>query len=321
MRIYLGVDAGGSKTHAVITDEKGNVLGKGIAGNGNHQVHRKTAAINIEAACDAALQEAGVKKEQISYAYFGLAGADREPDYEILRPMIAALGYPRYEIACDTMIGMRAGTNQSYGAAVISGTGFNSAARNEAGEELQYGGFGFQYGDGNGSGTGLSTLAFRAVIRAWDGRGPGTALTSLVLRHMGYENVEAMYEDVLYGRAQIPRDLVKTLFEAAELHDEVAIAILVNEGEELANAVCTLIRRLGMARTEFDVVFIGSVLNKASNSIMNDIIARVIAIHAPHAHCVKLTSDPVAGAIMSAMDADGRQIDAETEARLKSLSF
>ena len=321
MSIYLGVDAGGSKTHAVITDDKGNVLGKGIAGNGNHQVHRKTAAINIETACNAALQEAGVAKELISFAYFGLAGADREPDYEILRPMIAALGFPRYEISCDTMIGMRAGTNHSYGAAIISGTGFNSAARNEAGEELQYGGFGFQYGDGNGSGSGLSVLAFRAVIRAWDGRGPDTLLTSLVLKHMGYSDVEAMYENVLYGRVQIPRDLVKVLFDAANQHDEVAIGILINEGEELANAVCTLIRRLGMARTEFDVVFIGSVLNRASHSIMNDVIARIVAIHAPFAHCVKLTSDPVAGAVMSAMDADGRQIDAETEAKLKSLSF
>lgn len=137
MRLYLGVDAGGSKTHAVISDEKGNVLGKGIAGNGNHQVHRHTASINIATACYAALQEAKLSHDQISFAYFGLAGADREADYEILRPMIASLRFPRYELSCDTIIGMRAGTNRPYGAAIISGTGFNSAARNEAGVELQ----------------------------------------------------------------------------------------------------------------------------------------------------------------------------------------
>uniref|UniRef100_UPI000AF93AC7 BadF/BadG/BcrA/BcrD ATPase family protein n=1 Tax=Paenibacillus dakarensis TaxID=1527293 RepID=UPI000AF93AC7 len=141
MRRYLGVDAGGSKTHAVVVDERGNVLGKGIAGNGNHQIDRDGAERNIGAACDAALLESGMTKEEISFAYFGLAGADREPDYDILRPMIGSMGYPKYEIACDTMIGMRAGTDRSYGAALICGTGFNSAARNRAGEELQYGGF------------------------------------------------------------------------------------------------------------------------------------------------------------------------------------
>ena len=62
MSLYL-VDAGGSKTHAVICDEQGNILGKGASGNGNHQIHREHAARNIEEACNAALQEAGAPKK------------------------------------------------------------------------------------------------------------------------------------------------------------------------------------------------------------------------------------------------------------------
>jgi len=321
MSLYLGVDAGGSKTHAVICDEQGNILGKGASGNGNHQIHREHAARNIEEACNRALQEAGAAKEDISYAYFGLAGADREADYEILRPMIGALGYPKHAIACDTIIGMRAGTSRPYGAALICGTGFNSAARNRAGEELQYGGFGFLYGDGYAGGSGFATLAFRAVIRAWDERGPATLLTSLVLEQMGYTSVEPMYEDVLYGRTKIPPSLVKTLFLAAEAGDEVATWILENEGEELANAVCTLIRRLDMADEAFDIVYIGSVLNRPNSSILTDAIERIVAVRAPHASCVRLTSDPVSGALLCAMDADGHAVDVETEAKLKAFTF
>ncbi|MFC7678752.1 N-acetylglucosamine kinase [Paenibacillus sp. GCM10028914] len=321
MRKYLGVDAGGSKTHAVIVDECGNVLGKGIAGNGNHQIERDLAEQNITAACDAALQEAGITKEEVSFAYFGLAGADREADYEILRPMIGGMGYPRHEIACDTMIGMRAGTDRSYGAAIICGTGFNSAARNSVGEELQYGGFGFKYGDGHAGGSGLALLTFRSVIRAWDGRGPETLLTSKVLDQMDYTSVEALFEDVLYGKTSIPSSLVKTLLEAAEAGDAVAISILETEGAELANAVCTLIERLGMRDETFDIVYIGSVLNRGKSSILTNAIEREVAKRAPQARCVHLTSDPVAGALLSAMDSDGRVIDAETESRLKSLSF
>lgn len=321
MRNYLGVDAGGSKTHAVIVDEKGNVLGKGMTGNGNHQIDREKAEKNINDACDAALFEAGMTKKDIRFAYFGLAGADREADYEILRPMIGGMGYLKHEIACDTMIGMRAGTNRSYGAAIICGNGFNSAARNANGEELQYGGFGFKYGDGYAGGAGLALLAFRSVIRAWDGRGPETILTSLVLNHMGYTSVEALYEDVLYGKISTPSSLVKPLLEAAEAGDAVAVSILETEGEEMANAVCTLIRRLGMSDEMFDVVYIGSILNKGKSSILTRAIEREVAARAPHARCVHLTSDPVAGALMSAMESDGQVIDAETESKLKSLAF
>lgn len=321
MSLYLGVDAGGSKTHAVICDDQGNIVGKGASGNGNHQINREQAARNIEESCNSALREAGVSKDDIEYAYFGLAGADREADYEILRPMIGAMGYPRHDIACDTIIGMRAGTSRPYGAALICGTGFNSAARNREGAELQYGGFGFLYGDGYAGGSGFATLAFRAVVRAWDERGPATMLTSLVLEQMGYASVEPMYEDVLYGRISVPPTLVKTLFKAAEAGDEVATRILQTEGEELGNAVCTLIRRLGMSDEAFDIVYIGSVLNRPNSSILTDAIERVVAVRAPYARCVRLTSDPVAGALLCAMDADGRTIDSQTETKLKAFTF
>ncbi len=111
--MFLGIDAGGTKTHALLVDENGHVLGKGLSGNGNHQTANGLAGQNLEEACNQALQEAGVDKKQIAFAYFGLSGADREADYAILRPMIASLGFDRHAIACDTLFGMRAGTPRS----------------------------------------------------------------------------------------------------------------------------------------------------------------------------------------------------------------
>ncbi|UHA72550.1 N-acetylglucosamine kinase [Paenibacillus sp. 481] len=321
MSIYLGVDAGGSKTHALLVDENGTILGKGSAGNGNHQLGREVAEHNIRAACEEALQQAGITKEDVTFAYFGLAGADREPDYVILRPMIAGLGFKQHALACDTMIGMRAGTKRAYGAVIICGSGFNSAARNSQGEELQYGGFGFKYGDGYGGGSTLAMLVFRAVIRAWDGRGEATALTTLVLQAMNYTTVEALYNDVLDHRVMIPRDLVKTLFVAANQGDEVAKRILQEEGAELGNAVCALIKRLHMTEESFDIVLIGSVVTRGSGPYLIDAIQQRISQAAPHAQIVRLEADPVVGAVMSAMDHAGYTIDAELDERLKSFQF
>ena len=38
MRYYLGVDIGGTKSHALLSDEDGNALGFAEAGPGNHEV-------------------------------------------------------------------------------------------------------------------------------------------------------------------------------------------------------------------------------------------------------------------------------------------
>ena len=92
--------------------------------------------------------------------------------------------------------------------------GLQQRGPKSCGRRAQYGGFGFLYGDGYAGGSGFATLAFRAVIRAWDERGPATLLTSLVLGQLGYTSVEPMYEDVLYGKTKVPPSLVKTLFQA-----------------------------------------------------------------------------------------------------------
>lgn len=319
--LFLGVDAGGSKTYALLVNESGQVLGRGRGGNGNHQTAFEEARTSLDIACSEALQEAGAAKEDISYAYFGLAGADREPDYEILRPMVASLGYTNHAIACDTMIGMRAGTKQAYGAVIISGTGFNSAARNRHGEELQYGGFGYLFGDGQGSGTDLAIHAFRNAVRGWDGRGRPTLLSELVPHKLGYSSVQEMYEDALDHGKRPPMELAKTLFEAASLGDAVAIQLLEEAGHEHGNAVNALIRRLGMQQDTFDVVLTGSVLSKGSSPHMVEAIRQSVGEVAPHASIVKLSAEPVVGAVMSAMDSTGLIISSEIDAKLRSITF
>ncbi|MCR2804492.1 N-acetylglucosamine kinase [Paenibacillus soyae] len=317
--IFLGIDAGGTKTHALLVNGQGEVLGRGHSGNGNHQTAFQAARTHIEEACDAALAEAGVNKEQVTFAYFGLAGADREPDYAILRPMIASLGYERYAIACDTMIGMRAGTSRAYGAVIISGTGFNAAARNASGEELQYGGFGYLFGDGMGSGSDLAVHAFRTAIRSWEGREQPSVLQSTVPAKLGYLSVQAMYDDALDNGKRPPAELAKLVFEAAAAGDAPAIRILEEAGQEHANAVLALVRRLGMQKETFDVVLTGSVMMRGSSPHMVDAIQAAIAAGAPNASVVKLTVDPVIGAVMSAMDSAGHAIDGETDARLRGI--
>ncbi|MFC4598334.1 N-acetylglucosamine kinase [Cohnella hongkongensis] len=319
MNYYLGVDGGGSKTYALIVDGQGNVAGKGRSGNGNHQIDREAAKLNIREAVEAALQQAGLTREQIEFAYFGLAGADREADYRILRPMIAELGFPRHEISCDTMIALRAGTDRPYGVVLICGTGVNGAGVSPEGQFYQCGGFTYLLGDFGGGGS-LCVEAFRSVIRAWDGRERPTLLTRLVLDDLGYSDVQEMFDDYLdHGRTP-PLRLAKLLFTAAQEGDEVAREVLARQGAELGKSARAVIRRLAMESLAFDVVLAGSIVTRGEGEFVRDAIREAVKEAAPGARVVTLEVEPVVGAVWLAVEATGIKLPPAIYERLRSVS-
>ncbi|XID91252.1 N-acetylglucosamine kinase [Paenibacillaceae bacterium WGS1546] len=319
MKYYLGVDGGGSKTYALIVDEQGNIAGKGSGGSGNHQTGYDAAKANIRTAVDGALAQAGLTKERIEFAYFGLAGADREADYAILRPMIAELGFPRHGINCDTMIALRAGTSRPYGVVLICGTGTNSAGVNPDGRFYQCGGFSYLYGDFGGGGA-LNVEAFRTVIRSWDGREGPTLLTRLLLDDLGYPDVQTMFDDYLDHPKAPPIRVAKLLFEAAAQGDGPARDILRRQGVELGKSAKAVIRRLGMEGGKFDVVLAGSILTRGEGDYVRAYIREAVSEVAPDAGIVTLEVEPVVGAVWLAVEASGVPLPEPIYERLRKVS-
>ncbi|WP_063567784.1 BadF/BadG/BcrA/BcrD ATPase family protein [Paenibacillus sp. O199] len=319
MAYYLGIDGGGTKTYALLTDDFGNVLGKGVGGNGNHQIDRALAAQSIREAAEGALNEAGLRIHEISHTYFGLAGADREVDYRILHPLVQGIGFTQnYSINCDTMIGLRAGTNRPYGVALICGTGTNSAGRNPAGEHIQVGGFDYMYGDFGGGGS-LNIEVFRSVIRSWDGREQPTLLTPLLLNFLGYDSVSDMFDDFQDHGKHVPVHAAKLLFEAAAEDDAVALEILNRQGVELGKSAAAVIHKLGMEKDAFDVILAGSLLTRGDRGWIRSKIAQTVATIAPNATIVTLATEPVVGALWSAMDAAGHAVSQDVYDKMRAF--
>ncbi|MGN7455396.1 N-acetylglucosamine kinase [Paenibacillus pasadenensis] len=311
MSFYLGVDAGGTKTHALVSDADGRILGKGMAAGGNHQNGRDSARRNLDAAVSEALRQAGVERSALAHAYFGLAGADRQADLDILHPLLGSIGFAeRYTVVCDTIIGLRAGTARPYGVSVICGTGVNCAGVSPSGDMYQCGGFSYMYGDFGGGG-GLNVEVFRTVIRSWDGREGPTKLTPMLLEMLGYPTVEAMFHDYLDRSLGVPTDVVRLLFRAASEGDEAALRILTHQGEELALSVKAVIERLGMRKLPFDVVLAGSLLTRGDHGWISGPIAAMLRQTAPGASLVKLDVEPVVGALWGALEADRIDITPE----------
>ncbi|WP_127530871.1 N-acetylglucosamine kinase [Paenibacillus kobensis] len=320
MKYYLGIDSGGSKTYALLTDSQGNVLGKGKGGPGNHQNGRDEAAQSIREAAGQALRQARLRHDEIAHVCFGLAGADRETDYRILRPLVSSLGYPRWSIECDTLIGFRAGSSKPYGIGVIGGTGTNCVGINGDGVQFQCGGFSYMYGDFGGGGA-LNIEVFRSVIRAWDGREQPTALTPLLLELLNYPSVEAMYDDFLDHDLSVPLDAARLLFPAASQGDAVAIEILTKQGIEFGKSVASVVRRLGMHDAAFDVVLAGSLLTRGdSGGWIRGPIEQALHAEAPNAQVVTLATEPVVGAVWRAMEADGQAVNPAAAAAMRKFS-
>ncbi|HEV2237339.1 MAG TPA: BadF/BadG/BcrA/BcrD ATPase family protein, partial [Ktedonobacterales bacterium] len=88
---WVGIDAGGSKTLAVVVDARGRELGRGRAAGANYQAMGLAAAREqVLAALAAALRAAGHSGRPTAI-WLGMAGVDRPADHALWLPHVAAL--------------------------------------------------------------------------------------------------------------------------------------------------------------------------------------------------------------------------------------
>lgn len=85
MRYVLGIDQGGSKTHVVIADQEGNLLGMGKSYGACHSSTSLEYAVQaIIQAADQAISGCGLLKEDVTAVLGGLTGIDWDYEAELL---------------------------------------------------------------------------------------------------------------------------------------------------------------------------------------------------------------------------------------------
>ncbi|TXK85291.1 N-acetylglucosamine kinase [Paenibacillus sp. N3.4] len=301
----LGVDGGGSKTYAVIVNALGDKISSGVSGSSNHQVVgiEKTLT-HIKESIDQALQAAGLSHADIAFAQYGMAGLDRERDYEIVRPALATLPFNRWDMVCDTMEGLRTGSPDNVGVVLLCGSGTNAAGRNEAGESIQVGGIGYLYGDSLGSNY-MATTMFRAAVRSWEGREIPSILPDKLLNYFGFSHMEDLINDFLDREIYQIREgrLTVSLHEAANEGDLLAIKLLKEAGRELGITGNAVIRKLGgFKKQPIPIVLVGSVIQKGRSPILLDELRRTLELENGEIELIIPEMAPVYGAILLAMD-------------------
>ncbi|MGH2626593.1 MAG: N-acetylglucosamine kinase, partial [Anaerolineales bacterium] len=298
-----------TKTHLVIADETGRVLGFGESGPANHQSVGYGGMFDaLRLALGQALASAGLGVDGIRAAAFGVAGYDWPSQKPVMVDTIERLGLAAPStIVNDAISGLVAGSEEGWGVSVVSGTGCNCRGWDRQHKrEGRVTGFGSMVGEAAGA-TELIYRAMQMIAFAWTKRGPATTLADAFVAAAGARSVEDLLEGYTTGRYRIRGETTPVIFRHADQGDGVAAALIEWAGVELGEMACAVIRQLEMEALAFDTVLAGSMFEGGPRLI--EPMRRTILATAPKARLVRLKVPAVAGAVLLAMMEAGLEPD------------
>jgi N-acetylglucosamine kinase-like BadF-type ATPase len=316
---FLGVDVGATKTHALLAEASGTVVGFGEAGSGNpFHVGDDGLFRAIASAVEQALQSARVSKAGIRGAGFGIAGYNWPSEHPALSRTVQALGLSApVHIVNDAIIGLLAGTPAGWGIGLVAGTHCNCRGWDRERREGRV--IGFKMGEAAGA-KALVQQAVYAVARHYTCRGPETGLTAAFVGAAGARGVDDLLEGLTSGRYALTASAAPIVFAEAERGDPVAGELIRWAGRELGSLATGVVRQLGLEAAAFDLVLIGSLFRGGPRLIQA--VEKAVRPVAAHARLVRLKAPPVVGGVLLAMEQTAFERDRVHEALVSgSLAF
>lgn len=317
---FLGIDTGATKSHALIAETDGRVLGFAEGGPGNWETvgWDGTRAV-LHDIINRAAAQAGIMPHELAGAGFGLAGydwpEDRPPHVALIRDLLGP-DVP-FELMNDAFIGLLAGTDAGWGVVVSAGTSCNGYGRSPQGMIGRVTGSS-HYGEYAGAGE-LVWFALQAVAKAWSQRGPQTQLTEAFCQAVGASDAADLLAGLMRDRYAIWAEKAPLVFAVAAQGDLVALELVRWAGQGLGDLAVGIIRQLDIAYEAFDVVLSGSFYK--GSSLVTEAMAETIHAVAPQARLVRLEVPPVVGAVLLGMEQVGMDTAVARPHLIQNASF
>lgn len=243
MRIrVIGLDIGGSKTHAVLSDGH-SVLAEAVVGSANlASVGEAAAAAQLAAAFAQLLDTAD--SGPVDAVCAGAAGAGTPSEHDRLAGLIRRwVPRARVRVVHDTRL-LLAAAGLDHGVALISGTGSVAWATVPDGRWVQAGGWGYLLGD-EGSGYALAVASVRHVLGRIDQGVGSDPLTDALLASCGLAEPGELL-DHFYAHPERRYWAARSglVFELAAAGDPVGRGLVTTSAGALAELVRTVCTRL-----------------------------------------------------------------------------
>lgn len=296
-KYILGIDGGGTKTHACIVDLDGNILATAANGGANWERIGITAVqMSLSEIIDAVCSKASISKEEIVDSTFALAGLDWEEDRNVLNPVVAALGLEgRCQLINDSFAALFAGIPQGIGCVSIAGTGGKSAGRTSL-KSVQT--MGMELGEGGGAGQ-LVNTALDLIARAHHGIVEKTALYTQLPLSVGFNDPTDFFTAIARGRVRLDESHSPLIFKLADEDDVAAIEVVTKVATQHAIDIQGIIKQLDFAGAPIELIRAGG-LHTAANALFDQVFEHTLTSSLPGVSMRVLEVSPVFGSIMHA---------------------
>ncbi|MET0725703.1 MAG: BadF/BadG/BcrA/BcrD ATPase family protein [Leifsonia sp.] len=315
-RLVVAVDGGGSKTHAVVLDLDGAVLGESTGpGASPHLIGLDASTRVIDETVRTAL--AAWPHATIAHTAVYLSGLDLPPEIDAFTEVFRRFPWVPDSVVVenDLFALLRSGTDEPDAVAVVCGTGINAVGIRSDGAVVRFPALGMISGDWGG-GWHLGEQALWHAARAVDGRGPSTSLVDRLPRVFGLPDIAALIEELHFERipnADLAR-LCPAVFAAAASGDLIAGGLVDRQAEEIVALAGASLRRLGLEDSHVPVVLGGGVLAAADDRLLSGVRSGVARV-APAARIELVRARPLVGAAALALDRAGSTAEAIGRAR------
>jgi len=303
-KFLLGVDGGNTKTDYLLCTLEGTQIDLLRTGTCSHEnVGFDGMEQTMRAQLGEILSRNKLQIADIAAAGFGLAGADLPWQVSELENRIKKIGFTRFAVANDGILGIKAACKNGYGLCAVNGTGAVIIGADETGKILQVGGMGRLSGDGAGG----SYIRDKIISRLYD-------------FHFRCGENSTMFTQVLELLNAKPRDLLAIIADydllhrnmtaliqlagsAAESGDAVAGQIFTQVGESVGKSAAGCIRNLSFTagatpQSPLEVVLVGSIWHKVPYPGMIHAFAKTTeTLTGKHIRTVKLEAPPAMGGV------------------------
>lgn len=300
MPYFLALDAGGTKTDALLADE-GRILARGST---DTIKLLRTTPEEAEARLTALLEEisakAGVPLNKITRTCMGIAGFSTGLVRSWSQQTLARHVSGEIILCGDEEIALDAVFPGRPGILVIAGTGSNVIGRCSNGSLHGAGGWGPVLGD-EGSGYWIGAEAIRTALRAQD-RHVNSCMLAEIQRHWGLASLQELIAMANRHPAPDFSSLARVVAECAADGDALAQSVLLRAGEELAGFVTLVHSKMLAAKCEdpaaIGVAYTGSVLTHIAP--VREAMAAALKSAMPHVEILDKPVDPLEGALWRA---------------------
>src|SRR5271165_139300 len=320
--MYLGIDAGGTKTALVLVDRDGAIKATHSAPGAYYfTIGVDALGALLTEAVNAILAKAGLRRDEIEFAFFGLPGFGEDSSLvaALLRLPQQCLPADAYLCGNDMICGWAGSLLCRDGISVVAGTG-SICYGERGGATARCGGWGELFSD-EGSAYWIACQGLSLFARMSDGRAERGPFYEFVRQELGIaEDLDLcghIYMRLGGDRAKIAQ-LSKLVTKAAERGDLQAIAIIRKAAVELALMVDATRRRLGFTLAEtVPISYSGGIFDHAVAPLLQQFRASLHALW-PRYEVSEPGLPPAIGAALYAAECHGSPLSSEAIARLRA---